>query len=184
MIRDYTTGIKEDVKVFTGKEVEHTPAYGLQTLFLARNDLTYDQIKELCVNHDVEAVYFGANRSFLNNIANQPLQINKLLNDGYFVTIDYQYAIHNEVKKRYSAVWQHEKFIPFCSVIFEHSEEDKKICFKIDDIDFNKTNTGVWTMSMEDFKSKAGFTKWDEYKQDEPIEEREIWPTVVSAQSN
>ena len=62
MLRDYKTGIKEGVGVFSGKEVEHTPAYGLQTLFLARNDLTYDQIKELCVKVNAEAVYYGANR--------------------------------------------------------------------------------------------------------------------------
>ena len=183
MIRDYTIGVSENVKVFSGKEVEHTPAYGLQTLFLARNDLTYDQIKELCVKVDAEAVYFGANRCFVNNLATQPMQVNRLLNDGYYVTIDYQYAIHNEVKKRYSAVWQHEKFIPFCSVIFENSEEDNKLCFKIDDVDFNTSNKGVWTMNMEDFKKQAGYTTWDEYKQDKPIEEKEIWPTVVSAQS-
>ena len=170
--------------MFSGKEVEHTPAYGLQTLFLARNDLTYDQIKELCVKVDAEAVYFGANRCFVNNLATQPMQVNRLLNDGYYVTIDYQYAIHNEVKKRYSAVWQHEKFIPFCSVIFENSEEDNKLCFKIDDVDFNTSNKGVWTMNMEDFKKQAGYTTWDEYKQDKPIEEKEIWPTVVSAQSS
>ncbi len=48
MLRDYNSGIKEDVGLFSGKEIEHTPAYGLQTLFLARNDLTYEQIKELC----------------------------------------------------------------------------------------------------------------------------------------
>ena len=184
MIRDYTIGVSENVKVFSGKEVEHTPAYGLQTLFLARNDLTYDQIKELCVKVDAEAVYFGANRCYVNNLANQPMQVNRLLNDGYFVTIDYQYAIHNEVKKRYSAVWQHEKFIPFCSVIFENSEEDNKLCFKIDDVDFNTSNKGVWTMNMEDFKKQAGYTTWDEYKQDKPIEEKEIWPTVVLAQSS
>ena len=184
MIRDYTIGVSENVKVFSGKEVEHTPAYGLQTLFLARNDLTYDQIKELCVKVDAEAVYFGANRCYVSNLANQPMQVNRLLNDGYFVTIDYQYAIHNEVKKRYSAVWQHEKFIPFCSVIFENSEEDNKLCFKIDDVDFNTSNKGVWTMNMEDFKKQAGYTTWDEYKQDKPIEEKEIWPTVVSAQSS
>ena len=184
MIRDYTIGVSENVKVFSGKEVEHTPAYGLQTLFLARNDLTYDQIKELCVKVDAEAVYFGANRCFVNNLATHPMQVNRLLNDGYYVTIDYQYAIHNEVKKRYSAVWQHEKFIPFCSVIFENSEEDNKLCFKIDDVDFNTSNKGVWTMNMEDFKKQAGYTTWDEYKQDKPIEEKEIWPTVVSAQSS
>ena len=86
--------------------------------------------------------------------------------------------------ERYSGVWQHEKFIPFCSVIFENSEEDKKLCFKIDDVDFNTSNKGVWTMNMEDFKKHAGYTTWEEYKQDKPIEERDIWPTVVSAQSS
>jgi len=180
MLRDYKTGVKEDVNVFSGKEIEHTPAYGLQTLFLARNDLTYEQVKDLCVEVNAEAVYYGANRTFLNNIANQPLQINRLLNDGYYVTIDYQYKIHDEVKKRYSAVWQHEKFIPFCSIIFENSEEDTKMCFKIDDVDFNKTNKGVWAMSMEDFKSKAGYTQWEQYKQDQPIEENQIWPVKAT----
>lgn len=180
MLRDYKTGVKEDVKVFSGKEIEHTPAYGLQTLFLARNDLTYEQVKDLCVEVNAEAVYYGANRTFLNNIANQPLQINRLLNDGYYVTIDYQYKLHDEVKKRYSAVWQHEKFIPFCSIIFENSEEDTKMCFKIDDVDFNKTNKGVWAMSMQDFKSKAGYTEWEQYKQDQPIEENQIWPVKAT----
>ena len=129
---------------------------------------------------DAEAVYYGANRTFLNNVANQPLQINRLLNDGYYVTIDYQYNIHDEVKKRYSAVWQHEKFIPFCSIIFENTEEDTRMCFKIDDVDFNKTNKGVWAMGMEDFKSKAGYTKWDQYKQDQPIKENQIWPVKAT----
>ncbi len=183
MLRDYKTGIKEGVGVFSGKEVEHTPAHGLQTLFLARNDLTYDQIKELCVKVNAEAVYYGANRCFVNNLANTPMQVNRLLNDGYYVTIDYQYAIHNQVKKNYSAVWNHEKFIPFCSVIFENSEEDSNLCFKVDDVDFNKTNTGVWTMNMKDFKKHSGYTTWDEYKQDEPIEEKDIWPTVVRNQN-
>jgi len=72
-------------------------------------------------------------------------------------------------------VWKHKNFIPFCSVIMPDSEEDTSLYFKIDDIDFNKTNPGVWAMSMKDFKSKAGFTKWDEYKKDEPLEESKIW---------
>ena len=41
MLRDYSTGVKEGVGVFSGIEVEHTPAYGKKTLFLARNDLLY-----------------------------------------------------------------------------------------------------------------------------------------------
>ena len=45
MLRDYKSGVKNNVTVFSGIEVEHTPAYGKQTLFLARNDLTFDQIQ-------------------------------------------------------------------------------------------------------------------------------------------
>ena len=39
MLRDYSTGLSEDIRVFSGIEIEHTPAYGKRTLFLARNDL-------------------------------------------------------------------------------------------------------------------------------------------------
>ena len=56
MERDYKTGIKDNINVFSGLEIEHTPAYGLQTLFLARNDLTFDQIQELAVMSNAEAV--------------------------------------------------------------------------------------------------------------------------------
>ena len=45
MDRDYKTGKSDSVGIFSGLEVEHTPAFGKQTLFLARNDLTYDDIK-------------------------------------------------------------------------------------------------------------------------------------------
>ena len=47
MDRDYKTGKSNSVGVFSGLEIEHTPAYGKQTLFLARNDLVFDQIIDL-----------------------------------------------------------------------------------------------------------------------------------------
>ena len=53
---------------------------------------------------------------------------------------------------------------------------------KVDDVDFKATGPGVWTMSMNNFKQSSGFTSWDEYKQDEPIEEKQIWP--IPAQNN
>ena len=175
MLRDYKTGIKEDVGVFSGKEIEHTPAFGLQTLFLARNDLTFDQIQELCEKVNAQAVYYGANRSFISGVANQITQMMKLLELGYYVTIDYPYEYHKEVQKQFDMIWNNEKFIPFCSIIFPDVDKDKQLCFKIDDVDFNKTNSGVWTMTMKDFKQKSGYTKWEDYKKDQPIEEKEIW---------
>ena len=100
MDRDYKTGKSKDVGVFSGLEIEHTLAYGLQTLFLARNDLTYDQIIELCKWSNAKAVYYGANRSFIITHAMQGNQIEKLIKDGYYVTVDYPHSIHTEVKEQ------------------------------------------------------------------------------------
>ena len=161
MKRTYSTGIKKDVTVFSGIEVEHTPAYGKQTLFLARNDLTFDQIQECAVMANAEAIYYGANRSYIHGHYMQVPQIMKFLEHGYYVTVDYPFELHQMVSQKFALVWKHERFIPFCSIIMPDSEEDTSLCFKIDDIEFNKTNPGVWTMSMKDFKNKAGFTKWD-----------------------
>ena len=183
MLRQYETGTTDTVKVFSGLEVEHTPAFGKQTLFLATNELTFDQIQELAVKVNAEAIYYGANRTFMHNIGTQVAQMMKFLDMGYYVTIDYQYNLHDEVKKRFSAVWNKDKFIPFCSVIFENSDEDSNLCFKIDDIDFDKTNPGVWTMSMADFKKKAGFTSWNDYKKDKPMED-DKWLMRIPHTSN
>ena len=173
MDRDYKTGKSDSVGVFSGIEVEHTPAFGKQTLFLARNDLFYDQIEALAKQVNAEAIYFGANRTFMYNHATLRYQMLWVLRKCYYVTIDYPHSLHETVKERFESIWTHEKFIPFCSIIFPKSEQDDNLCIKVDDIDFNKTNPGVWTMTMDNFKQSAGFTSWDEYKQDEPIEEVE-----------
>ena len=178
MDRDYKTGKSDSVGVFSGLEIEHTPAYGKQTLFLARNDLFFDQIVALAEKVNAEAIYFGANRTFMYNIANQPQLIKRLMRKGYWCTIDYPHSVHTEVKERFKEIWTEDKFIPFCSVIFPNSEGDDNLCIKVDDVDFNKTNPGVWTMTMDHFKQSAGFTSWSEYKKDEPIEESDVKKAV------
>ena len=178
MLRDYCTGYKEDVKVFSGPEVEHTAAFGKQTLFLARNNLSFEQIIQLAVMSGAEAIYYGANRTYQHDNAIQLAQMHELLGRGYWVTVDYPYELHKSVSKKFATIWKDPKFIPFCSIIFPFTEDDNQLCFKIDDEDFNKTNPGVWTMSMNDFKNQAVFTKWDQYKQDEPIGEDKIWPVA------
>ena len=82
MDRDYKTGKSDSVGVFSGLEVEHTPAFGKQTLFLARNDLFFDDIIELVEKVKAEAIYFGANRTFMPHIVTQLTQIMKLLDKG------------------------------------------------------------------------------------------------------
>ena len=121
MKREYKTGLKDDVKVFSGFEIEHTPAYGLQTLFLARNDLTFDQIQELAVLSNVEAIYYGANKSYMHNHYQQVPQIIKLLEHGYYVTVDYPFELHQLVSQKFALCWKNSKFIPFCSIVFPDS---------------------------------------------------------------
>jgi hypothetical protein len=53
-------------------------------------------------------------------------------------------VIHAEMKERFKEIWTEDKFIPFCSVIFPDSEGDDNLCIKVDDVDFNKTNPGVY----------------------------------------
>lgn len=177
MLRDYKDGHLDTAKVFVGKEIEHTPAYGKTTLFLATNNLTTEQILEMAQTNNCEAVYFGANRMYRHNLMFQVNQIEKILAQGLYVTVDYPYNIHRAVKQKFKPVWTQDKFIPFCSVIFEHVEEDTNLCFKIDDIDFNKTNSAVWSSTMKDYMSKAGETKWEEYKQDKILDVSEWIPS-------
>ena len=54
MDRDYKTGRSDSVGIFSGFEVEHTPAFGKKTLFLARNDLLFDQIVDLAQEVNAE----------------------------------------------------------------------------------------------------------------------------------
>ena len=171
MHRDYNSGHfgNESVKAFTGLEIEHTLAYGKQTLFLASNGFDTEQVLALATLHDCEAVYYGANRTFQYNIGTHVFQMKKLLEHGYYVTIDYPYADHEEVKKKFALIWNEPKFIPFCSIIFKDSDDDKQLHFKIDDVTFRHSNPGVWTMSMKNFKDKSGFTDWDQYSKDEII---------------
>ena len=44
MDRDYKTGKSDSVGVFSGLEIEHTPALVNKHCSLARNDLVFDQI--------------------------------------------------------------------------------------------------------------------------------------------
>jgi hypothetical protein len=61
MKRDYTTGEITDVQFFIGTEVEHTPAFGMKTLFVTG----VHPAEEIALNlNGCEHIFFGANHSF------------------------------------------------------------------------------------------------------------------------
>ena len=63
MDRDYNDGKKNDVIFFTGREIEKTPAYDKETLFVVGIQPVEDILK--IVNRtNIDHVYLGANQSF------------------------------------------------------------------------------------------------------------------------
>ena len=63
MKRDYTDGEQDNVTLFTGVEVEHTPAYGQRTLFVVGIHNPIDLMQK-AREQDCTHIYLGANQSF------------------------------------------------------------------------------------------------------------------------
>ena len=93
MKRPYESGVNDTAIFFTGIEVEKTPAYNMQTLFVvglqsADNIVT----KTLESHYPCKHIYLGANHSF-KNIDKDHIQalmnvIDDLLAKAYWVTLD------------------------------------------------------------------------------------------------
>ena len=63
MKRDYEDGEADNITLFTGIEVEKTPAYGQKTLFVVGIQNTFD-IMTKAREEDCTHIYLGANQSF------------------------------------------------------------------------------------------------------------------------
>ena len=66
MKRDYSTSSKPIEGItFTSKgiEIEHTPAFGKETLFVVGMQ-DPEEVLELAMKNNIEHVYLGANQSF------------------------------------------------------------------------------------------------------------------------
>ena len=94
MKRDYLTGVAVGITFFVGTEVEHTPMYGEQTLFVVGLH-DGDLIAELAEEHNCHHIYFGANQSFPNPTMNDAetwsaweRMIQPWLDRGYWCTLD------------------------------------------------------------------------------------------------
>ena len=99
MKRDYDTGVAEEVVLFTGIEIEKTPAYGMKTLFVVgvQNEQT---IINLAKDHNCTHIYFGANQSFPKLNTNdgkgwQPWEdmIQECLDAGFWCTLDFDVGV-------------------------------------------------------------------------------------------
>lgn len=163
----------DNIELFSGKEVEHTPAYGMQTLFVNCKP-SVDKILE----HAVEHVYMGANHLDIDYKNAEELSyfnstIGSLLAKGFYVTLDYDAHQHNTMLHALdNIIWRSKRFIPMLSVHIPKVEDHSNLTIKIADQNFKGSNGGVWCMNMNDVPPLK-FTPWNAYEDDEAVEYKE-----------
>mgnify|MGYP000128871050 FL=1 len=179
MKRDYSDGVKDDVVYFTGYEVEKTPAFDMDTLFVV-GCRPLKEVIEHANKHHVDHIYLGANQSFQVKLPHGDDATNKawdtlvygLLKLGYTVTLDYDVKYHEYVIE--SGYNEENKFISQISVKLPYIDQlNYNACIKIDDKDFKATNSGVWIHQVHDLKKRSTYTDWSKYENDNPVDNAE-----------
>ena len=161
-----------NVKFFTGTEVEHTPAFGKKTLFVVGLQSATDIKNQLA---DCEHIYFGANMSFPNPPVNDfhtwkawEDMIKPCLGTGILCTLDVDSTCVEGLVE--SGLTEYSNFIPMISVKLPYmSQLGYNATIKLDDRDFAATNPGVWCHSLHTLQNREVFTPWSRYTKDEVI---------------
>ena len=174
MKRDYTDGVKEDITYFTGVEIERTPAFGMMTLFVVGVQRA-EEIIALAKEKDCRHIYFGANQSFPNLATDdadgwRPWErmIDQCLTAGHWCTLDFDVAVVQGVLE--CTFIGHRRFIPQISVKLPYlTQLGYNATIKLDDLDFDYSNPGVWCHRLRDLTTTESFTDWDQYGKDEII---------------
>jgi hypothetical protein len=163
-----------NVSLFVGTEVEHTPAYGLKTLFVV-DIQSIELIEAAYIAHQCEHIYFGANQSFVPNGTKNYFvlweeMITYFLKKDRLCTLDFDVSnIENILECGFS---EYNNFIPMISVKIPYINQlGYNATLKIDDKDFKATNPGVWCHSVHALlKRDMVFTDWSKYTKDEIIQ--------------
>lgn len=171
--QEKTTG--KEIKFFIGTEVEKTPAYNMKTLFVIGFPLV-DEILYYYNNNQCEHIYLGANQSFnlsydKNNIVeghgsvSWDNMITTLLKADILTTLDFDVKHIEWVLE--GGYCEYNNFIPQISVKIPYIRQlNYNAMVKIDDIDFKKSNPGVWCHRLHDLQSLEIFTDWTKYTKD------------------
>ncbi len=174
MKRDYRNEKQlADVVYFIGTEVEKTPFYGEKTLFVVgfRNPKKVAlRAKENTCRH----IYLGANMCFRNTKWDDSKYmklreiIDYLLDQSYKVTLDISRDFKLDELEQFK---DNEYFHIMYSLPIANAEDyANRITIKIDDVDFNSTNTGVWCNNLNKMMDNIVKTEWSAYSTDEVLE--------------
>jgi hypothetical protein len=159
----------DHVNFFTGTEVEKTPAFGKQTLFVVGVQSVNDIAEHL---QGCEHIFFGANHSFHpdNNLewARWEGMIGHFLERGYLCSLDIPVKCVEDFND--TGLCEYRNFVPQIRISIPYVKLwNYNTMIKIDDKDFDATNPGVWTHSLHSLMSRRTFTDWDQYNKDTPV---------------
>lgn len=156
------------VNYFTGKEVEHTPVYGMNTLFVV-GCRPFSEVLDQIEFHPVKHVYLGANGSFAPDEQWYTL-VDNLLDIGLWVTLDFDIS-HVEWILDAGFTEQH-RFVAMISAKLPYINQlGYNACLKIDDREFEGSNPGVWVHRVHELLDKKVFTPWDHYHEDNVLDD-------------
>jgi hypothetical protein len=171
MNRDYTTGTADDAVFFIGNEVEHTPAYGMKTLFVTGIQ-PHAAIQSMALAYKCNHIFFGANHSFNPKDYAEHKQwedmIMLFLRSEYLCSLDIPL---NQVEEFHeSGYCEFDNFIPQIRVPIPYIRlVNYNTMLKIDHRDFKATKPGVWSHSLHTLMDRSKFTDWAQYKNDEIV---------------
>jgi hypothetical protein len=173
MKRDYANTTASDVKFFTGVEVEHTPAFNQPTLFVVGVQSILNIQDRLLAN--ITHIYFGANQSFPvdPSIDNDEWtqwesMILPFLDKGYTCTLDLPITHATDILE--TRLVERSRFIPQFSLRLPYVMlHNYNTCIKIDDIDFDRTNPGIWVHQLHTLFNRNVFNVWQAYSRDQAV---------------
>jgi hypothetical protein len=164
-----------NVQFFTGTEVERTPAFGKQTLFV----VGVQPVDEIAHHFDmnprgIEHIFFGANHSFHPDPDDHEewqrweSMITHFLEKGYMCSLDIPIKCVEAFND--TGLCEYRNFVPQIRVSIPYIRLwNYNTMIKLDDNDFDATNPGVWTHSLHSLMSRRTFTDWDQYNEDSTL---------------
>lgn len=174
-VREYANRVDpvDNAKFFRGLEAEHTPAHGMETIFV----VDIQPVSEILgwveqystEEKEIRHVCFGANKSFnpsgIDEGEKWKNMITSLLKEDLWVTLDldaiYVAWLHD------SGLCEFRRFVPIISVSLTYvSLFNYNTVIKISDSGFDATNPGVWCHRLHDLMDSEKFTSWDKYQED------------------